>query len=332
MNSPFSLIPLNSSHISSGHNLGQPTVPFDRSLNPTSPQAGDAEAKMRRSLGLDTTSNRVSAPSIPADPMRGARQAIRSQAAAREYVERQLAHAEATIQDLRTKLHHARQDKDAAVEAARSATAREVNAERNLISIDSVLTTEKASRELGDRALREAQATMRDQQGRLDVAVQGLEKAKAELAAERQARQTAKDALREATATRRTTERLAKASIAEAIEQPSTAAVSPNGSSPRAIEVAPVTRPDRPKDFSTAAPPTDRDEIGLATVRRLVGRSRKSASVQPVQISDKPTGKAPTFTKIIIGKTSSRRKASSPAVDEQKPVEWWIEGWDRRDK
>jgi hypothetical protein len=287
---------------------------------------------MRRSLGLDTTSNRVSGPSMPADPMRGARQAIRSQAAAREYVERQLSRAEATIQDLRTKLHHARQDKDAAMEAARSATARKVNAERNLISTESALTAEKAARDRGDRALREAQATIRDQQGRLDVAVQGLEKAKAELATERRARQRAEDTLREATATCRTAERLVKAAVAEALQPPPTATVSPNGSLPRAIEVAPVTQPDRPEDSSTAALPTDRDENGIATGQRPVGRQRKTASMQPVQISDKPTGKARAVTKIIIGKTSSERKAGSPPVDKQKPVQWWIEGWNRRNK
>jgi hypothetical protein len=288
---------------------------------------------MRRSLGLDTTSNRVSAPSMPADPMRGARQAIRSQAAAREYVERQLAHAEATIQDLRATLHHARQDKDAAVEAARSATARKVNAERNLISTESALTAEKASRERGDRALREAQATIRDQRGRLDVAVQGLEKAKAELATERRARQTVEDTLREATATRRTTERLVTATVAEAIRPPSTAAVSPNGSPPRAIEVAPVTQPDRPEDSSTAALPTDRDETGLATVHRPVGRPRKTASVQPVQISNKPTGKVRTFTATISERTDRPEQTTgSRAADKQKPIQWWVEGWNRRVK
>jgi len=84
---------------------------------------------MRRSLGLGTTP--ISAPTSPPadDPLRGARQAIRSQAAAREYVERQLAHAEATIEDLRSMLHRARRDKDAAIEAARSATARKVAVE-----------------------------------------------------------------------------------------------------------------------------------------------------------------------------------------------------------
>ena len=81
------------------------------------PQSDDTEAKMRRSLGLDQHPIQPRSPSSPNDPLRGARQAIRSQAIAREYVERQLAHAEATIQDLRTKLHHARQEKDTAVEA-----------------------------------------------------------------------------------------------------------------------------------------------------------------------------------------------------------------------
>ena len=94
------------------------------------PQSDDAEAKMRQSLGLDKASDPGSAPSSSNDPLRGARQAIRSQAAAREYVERQLAHAEATIQNLRTKLHHARQEKDTAVEAARSATAMRLSVQR----------------------------------------------------------------------------------------------------------------------------------------------------------------------------------------------------------
>ena len=71
----------------------------------------DVESKMLRSLGLGTASNPTSVLSSPIDPLKAARQAIRSQAVAREYAERQLAHAEVTIQDLRTKLHHARQEK-----------------------------------------------------------------------------------------------------------------------------------------------------------------------------------------------------------------------------
>src|ERR1700733_8880490 len=57
----------------------------------------DIENRMRRRLGLDAGSVPGSVPSHPIDPLRGARQAIRSQAVAREYVERQLAHAEAPI-------------------------------------------------------------------------------------------------------------------------------------------------------------------------------------------------------------------------------------------
>jgi hypothetical protein len=151
------------------------------------PQPDDVESKMRQHLGLDAPSNPGSVPSSSNDPMRGARQAIRSQAAAREYVERQLAHAEADIQNLRTKLHRARQEKDAAIEAARLATARKVNAERTLILSEAALATEKAARDHGDRALREARATNSHLQAKLDAAAHGLETVRAELAAERQA-------------------------------------------------------------------------------------------------------------------------------------------------
>jgi hypothetical protein len=56
----------------------------------------EAEAKMRQSLGLSDGSR----PPAVDDPQRLARQAIRSQAAAREYAERQLLRAEQTIEDL----------------------------------------------------------------------------------------------------------------------------------------------------------------------------------------------------------------------------------------
>jgi hypothetical protein len=75
----------------------------------------EAEAKMRQSLGLSDGSR----PPAVDDPQRLARQAIRSQAAAREYAERQLLRAEQTIEDLRTKFHGVRRERDAAVAAAR---------------------------------------------------------------------------------------------------------------------------------------------------------------------------------------------------------------------
>jgi hypothetical protein len=154
---------------------------------------------MRRNLGVDPG---PVAPA-PVDPLRGARQAIRSQAAAREYVERQLAHAEASIQDLRNKLHRARQDKDAAAEAARSATARTLHAERALAATGQALVTEKAARARSDRVQAEAQVTARDLQVRLDAAVLALETTRSELAAERQAHQKTEAALRDAIAERR---------------------------------------------------------------------------------------------------------------------------------
>ena len=60
-------------------------------------------------------------PPPAADPQRLARQAIRSQAAAREYAERQLLRAEQIIQDLSQKLHAVRLEKGIALEAARMA-------------------------------------------------------------------------------------------------------------------------------------------------------------------------------------------------------------------
>jgi hypothetical protein len=167
------------------------------------PQIDDTEARMRRSLGIDPGPEAAAGPPASGDPLKGARQAIRSQAAAREYVERQLVHAEATIQDLRNKLHRTRQEKDAAAEAARSALARKTTLERTLFVTEGALASEKAAREKGDRALAEAQAMVRELQTRLDAAMRNNESAEADLAAERQARQRAEAALRDAKAERR---------------------------------------------------------------------------------------------------------------------------------
>jgi predicted ATPase len=78
--------------------------------------------------------------------MKAARQVIRSQAA-RDYAERELVHAEATIQELRTKLHHALRERDAALEAARLATAAKLAAQRSMLEAE-------ASRDRSDRVLR----------------------------------------------------------------------------------------------------------------------------------------------------------------------------------
>jgi hypothetical protein len=170
---------------------------FGATSDPGTPTVEDAETGMRLSLGLGTASS--SAPTMPSpnDPMKGARQAIRSQAAAKEYVERQLVHAETTIQELRTKLHHACREKDTAAEAARLATAAKIEAQHTLIVTETAPATEKAARDRGDRALREAQATIRLLQAKPDDVARRPETAKAELAAERQVRQKADDLRRE---------------------------------------------------------------------------------------------------------------------------------------
>jgi hypothetical protein len=221
---------------------------------------------MRLNLGLGPASEPAPSVSFTADPLRGARQAIRSQAAAREYVERQLAHAEATIQDLRTKLHHARQEKDSAVEAARFATAAKVTAQRTLIATESALTTEKAARERGDRALREAQAMINHLQTGSATAVQSLETAKAELEAERQARRKAEAALREAMTAREFTA----------------------PACPDEAPVAPIRRPvGRPRKVLVAQP----DELPPPALARVNGKTA-SGKVSAVRAAPRPSAPA----------------------------------------
>jgi hypothetical protein len=279
------------------------------------PQSDDAEANMRRSLGLDAPSNPASVPSSPGDPLRGARQAIRSQAAARDYAERQLTHAEATNQDLRSKLHRARQEKDAAIEAARLAAARKIAVERTLISTEAALAAEKAARDRGDRALRETRATISHLQTKLDAAARSLETARSELAAERQTRQSAEDALREA----KTAPHIAaRTSLNEAAVSPIRRFV---GRPRKVVAVPPVSEAGRPAEAIGSA-------AVVPTARRPVGRPRGIEPVQPVQTSTKPVSKAVAATKMPSTKADSPRQTAS----EQEPVQWWVEGWNRRRK
>jgi hypothetical protein len=122
--------------------------------------------------------------------MKAACQAIRSQAA-RDYAERELIHAEATIQELRTRLHHAHREKDAALEVARLATAAKRAAQRSIFEAD-------ASRDRSNRGVATALATNRDLQAKLDGFARVFETTKAEPAAERQPRLKADDSRREA--------------------------------------------------------------------------------------------------------------------------------------
>ena len=141
---------------------------------------------MRQSLGL---SEGASAAPV-ADPQRMARQAIRSQAAAREYAERQLVRSEQTIQDLQTRLHTIRREKDAAVAAVRTAQAAQIQAERRMRTVESSLLSEKAISETARREARDARATIQDLRSKLALATQTIEARQTELLEARAAAKT----------------------------------------------------------------------------------------------------------------------------------------------
>jgi hypothetical protein len=267
---------------------------------------------MRQRLGLNTTPGTTPVPPPADDPLRGARQAIRSQAAAREYVERQLAHAEATIEDLRGKLHHARREKDAAVDAARTTAARKVAVDRTLVATESALATEKVARDRSDRALREAQATISLLQSKLNAAVQSLEVAKAELASERQARQKAENDWRGP--------KTAPQIAAPAIDDDP--AVSPTTVQPKRDVDCPV---EASNVVVVEACPV---QVIPPKVRRPVGRPRKAEAMPPpVQASAKAASKVVMPSRKAV---SPKVRTARPSTNDQAPIRWWIEGWDRR--
>jgi hypothetical protein len=139
------------------------------------------EAQMRRALGLgDSTTPRIDPPAVtqgsggaPRPPRRfvrdgdvavtlvqrdrppdgavnqldAARQAIRSQAAAREHAERLLQEARAAIRDLQTKLTHANLARDEA----------EQRTEKQLQAVRAELATEQAARQQAEAALAAAE-------------------------------------------------------------------------------------------------------------------------------------------------------------------------------
>jgi len=151
----------------------------------------DAEAKMRQVLGLSDPAK----PPSKDDAQRLARQAIRSQAAGREYAERQLARAEQTIQDLHAKFQIARRERAIAIEAARTAQDAQAQAERGRRAAEIALLNEKAAAESAYREAPEARATVQDLRVKLAAANQSVEALQAQLEQERQARIAAEQAL-----------------------------------------------------------------------------------------------------------------------------------------
>jgi translation initiation factor IF-2 len=147
----------------------------------------DPESKQRQELGLSDASK----PLFDADPQRRARQAIRSQATARDYAERQLQRAEQMIRDLGAKLQAVRREKGAALEAARTAHTALAQTERELRAVEASLISKKASSERAQREIQAARATAHDLRTKLTLANQTAEALRAQLDQERQARTAA---------------------------------------------------------------------------------------------------------------------------------------------
>jgi len=96
--------------------------------------------------------------------LEAARQAIRSQAAARERAEHLLEEARATIRDLQTKLAHERLAKN---EAVQRAEAEAQGAEQGLQAVKAELAGERAARQTAERGLAEAERGRRQAEARL---------------------------------------------------------------------------------------------------------------------------------------------------------------------
>jgi hypothetical protein len=204
--------------------------------------------------------------------------------------------------------------------------AAKITAERTLIATESALATEKAGRERGERLLREAQATIRELQARLDTAVHGLQAMQVELAAERQARQMAEETIRAAVTTTPAEVRGEAAPVVRRpVGRPRTNIVAqPRGR--KASAKAPAPRKAVPKK------PVSRKQSPVPTVRRPVGRPRKKMVAQSAQRPAKSSAKAAAPTKTApkkVGKPARKvsAKAGRPIqARKPKPIKSWRNG------
>jgi hypothetical protein len=285
-----------------------------QSLNPQTQDSGDqAESKMRRNLGIDGTPPS----SASNDPLKAARQAIRSQVTAREFTERQLAQSQNAIQDLRTKLRHVHQERETAVAAAQSAMAAKDTAERTMRAAEKALAAERTNRARTEGMLRDAEATIRDLREKLANANQNLRGVQAELDVERQAHQEAKDAP------------IAAPEIAAPTDPEPVVPIvrRPVGRQRKIAVVTPVLVPTSPSPEAQASRKVEagpNQDAAAPAVRRPVGRPRKMAAApQPVEEPTKPPKNAPTLSK-------STTRIASRRADDQEPIQWWIDGWKRQ--
>jgi hypothetical protein len=262
---------------------------------------------MRRNLGLEGTSPSSSA----SDPLRLARQAIRSQVSAREYTERQLAQAQGAIQDLRSRLRHVHQEREAAVKAAQSAMVVKDAAERSSRAAESALASERAARARVEGMLRDARATILDLRQKLAAANQVLHATEAELVAERQSRLTAEGQIV-----------VTKEVDAPTIQEVALPTVRKPVGRPRKI---PAVEPAQAITTLMKMPQasTDHENAVVPANRKPVGRPRKVRVVAEVQTPFKSAKNDAASAKVVTKKANNR-------ADDQEPFQWWVEGWKGR--
>jgi hypothetical protein len=289
------------------------------SPNPIAPTTDDAESKMRRNLGIDGASPSSSSN----DPMKAARQAIRSQVTAREYTERQLVQAQGAIQDLRTRLRQVHHERETVVAAAQSAMAAKEAAERSMRAAEGALTTERANRVRTEGMLRDAEATIRDLREKLATANQTLHTTQADLTAERQARSSVDDGVM-----------AAQGVVTRIAEEVVPAVRRPVGRPRKATVVQTVQTVITPPEMAVAtrddAVPPNVNAAGQA-VRRPVGRPRKMVVVEPTSTLMTPPRKVQVVGRVVTGRDDKpNQKVINRSADNEEPVQWWVEGWKGR--
>jgi multidrug efflux pump subunit AcrA (membrane-fusion protein) len=265
--------------------------------DPTSSPTDDTEANMRRNLGINSASRSD-------DPLKAARHAIRSQTAAREYAEQQLAQAQNAAQEFRARSRHLHQEREAAINAAQSAIVAKDIAERSARASEAALATERAARARIEGMLKDVEATVRDLREKLATANQTIKSTQIELSAERLAKSSVDDGVGvvpEVDApidrdgglpvVRRPVGRPRKTTIMDTVQTM-------------------ITPPETPLGIREEAIPPDTD-AAVPIIRRPVGRPRKAQGV--AKAAKKPT-----------------QKVSNRHSNDQEPVQWWIEGWKGR--
>jgi hypothetical protein len=280
------------------------TESFGRNKRPQVPpnfvadKGRNSKVPMNIGLGLDGTSPSPSSN----DPMRVARQAIRSQVTAREYIERQLVHAQSAIEELRTKLRHVHHEREVAVSTAQSAIAARETAERSARAAESALISERGNRARIEGMLRDAETTIRDLREKLATANQTMQ---VERAAERLNRQSADDEVNVASEVMVPTVRDDGLPVVER----------PVGTSRKIALAQPAPTMISPVDEPLAIVSPTVGAVAPAS-RRPVGRPRKMVVVEPI-----------SKVKFRTKEAKQQQTLGNRGADIQEPVQWWVEGW-----